>query len=383
METARRSEAADSDDGTLGRIAPGAGGFQVPDLSDADREYLEGATSDRDFMARMTSIAHRMDNARKEEGQRVGRQTPDDYLNSLGPTASSKPAEVIEAAEVNAGDVRAVDESDKYVEEVTRGRKEVLKDPVTPGEELAELGEDTDEDDDSEEIKRKIAQLQAEIRERAGVTEADLLPEDDAPAPELELEPESESEPEPEPESEPAVSEVVDAAGGKPAVVDRQIDFLENYLAKLKREEAEEAAPKDADAGGAAPKEAAPFKPKRPSAAAPSLDGPRFEGLEDAPGEMSAAEKMAAFEAIRRQAQMRAGGLPDFADPLAASLPKRENAPQEDEGPMPEQDAEDENFLAVLKLEMEVKKYLVDARAMLDEHERRMQELIELIREGM
>lgn len=119
------------------------------------------------------------------------------------------------------------------------------------------------------------------------------------------------------------------------------------------------------------------------------IDEPRYEGLEDTPGQMSADEKKKAFEMLRKQV-MGENTERFYDDPYNTVLPEKRELPAEDEegdeeGDVPSGDEEEFDSFGpiagdrkqlVEELEVETKKYITESRRLLQEHEVKMNVLL-------
>lgn len=399
--------AFEDDDATMGRSRP-VNGMMLPNLTEEDKKYLDGAVSDQDFMARMTTIAHRIDAARKRTNLSRGMLGPDEYVESL-----SRPPPDLSGKDFRSTGANASDDYMDSLKKTQPRSEELYKDynarGTNEGEEyIRQLSsarhkpqQSNQRDDES---TKRVQDLQAHLRERADVNPEDLQPETmpdpaalDAQIAELHEklrkaagETEADSQPTSTPSADAealdtqiaAMEQQLEAANGDAAsegdasVVDKQINALEGYLSKLKQEEE--------DTQKSLMKE-------RLSGTMEDLSrdvdtGPRFDEFGNAPGEMSEQEKMEAFEAIRRQAMMRQQQMQDeLADPLAKPLPQsRPPGAREDDNDADfgrtDMGMTDADFV-VSELEAEVKKYFFDAKQLLNDHEIRMKSLLEKLRE--
>lgn len=119
------------------------------------------------------------------------------------------------------------------------------------------------------------------------------------------------------------------------------------------------------------------------------MDEPRYEGLEDTPGQMSADEKKKAFEMLRKQV-MGQNTERLYDDPYNTVLPEKrelptENEEDDDDGDVPSGDEEEFDSFGpiagdrkqlVEELEEETKKYITESRRLLQEHEVKMNVLL-------
>lgn len=405
--------AFEDDDATLGGPSR-VFGMQLPDLTDDDKAYLNAAVSNEDFMARMTRIAHRIDAARKRINVASGRMNPDAYMESLkrappdwsgqdlkstGSTPADDYMNSLKGARPKLDDMqydaRGTNEGEEYIQQLSRKREEQMRSKEPPSR---------PKPNPVDESVRKVQDLQAHLRSHGGGGAADLPP-DTAPeataldaqiaelqeklraaAGEGDVDVETPTAQQAHPADTGSLNEEIAAMeaelraatgkrgdDGAVGEVDKQIDFLEGYLSKLKQEE-EQKVMKERLSGAV-------------DDLARSTDtGPQFEGLGSAPGELSEQEKKDAFEAIRKQAMMRAEQMQDkSADPLAKPLPTRRT-----DKPGEEEDVDvdlgkgarlSDAYVAISDLEAEVKKYLFDAKQLLSDHETKMNALLAKLRD--
>lgn len=449
----------DDDDEAFG-MAP-AYGMHMPDLSKEDQEYVDAATSNEDFMQRMTAVVRRIEQQRLIHNARTGKQTPDSYIDSLAkvkmhrsetppkpastPTTSRPPPSTVDTG--SSDDVEPDDISDIEAQ-IARINQDLVK-AMTDADLNTGSGIASDiEDDDysAEQLAEDSAvveRVQSEIREDLADKEPDYTALRD--------------------KSE-AIAELdnLDEGAGGADMVDRQITYLESHLAKLKKDaETDGDAEKVGEDSGSTSSdvvndadtttsddesletvraealsmmkkveehvrmpgftEGSGSSVSGPSSSSPAADGvtqtqgsaggPRFDGLEDTPGEMSADEKRAAFEALRRQAmeqkQGAAGAGSDFGDPYNVTLPNKKNrrvtfddndfdfddegridvgSGADSDGGEPSGDEEEYNKmgevtsmdrrLLIEEIEMEMKSYTEQARSLLRNHESRMSVLL-------
>lgn len=210
---------------------PSTSGLQLPALSEADQAYLDEAKSTAEFMQRVTKVARRLDNERQQESARVGRQTPDTYIQSLSklrdtePVADqASPSAEFEPTPPQDGPIPGTPEYERMIRE-TRREKFGIQD----GDDMPEMGRDLNDLDDlkipmddesvaeremrvkemqsvlkkaaeeegetlpvedeksTAEVKKQIEEVQAALRAAAGVTEADLEAGNEGPEEEDEV----------------------------------------------------------------------------------------------------------------------------------------------------------------------------------------------------
>lgn len=430
--------ASEDDDATFGE--PGrVFGMQMPDLTDSDKAFLNAAVSNEDFMARMAQLAHRIDEARKRSNVAEGRTGPDDYMDSLKrappdlskedfPSTGPMPAEdYLNRLKRPPPDLSSHDSTstgsapaDDYMDSLKRpppklDDKQYESRNTNDGEEyMQQLTRKSTEQTQRKESPspprpkpvdesvRKVQDLQAHLRSQAGADAADLLPDTvpdaaalDAQIAELQEtlrkaagESDEDVEAPTAQQAHPADTGALEAQitameaelqaatgeerdDGEVGEVDKRIDFLEEYLSKLKKEEEQQVMKERI--GGAVD-----------DLARSTETGPKFEGLENAPGELTEQEKIEAFEAIRRKAMMRTQQKQDeFADPLAKPLPTGKSKEQQEDVDVDLEKGAgmSEADFVISDLDAEVKTYLFDAKQLLNEHETRMRALLAKLRD--
>lgn len=387
--------AFEDDDATMGTIGP-VYGMQMPSLSPEDKTFLDGATTGDEYMRRMTQIARKMDSRRKRT---IGAgDVTDNYMSSLSrprtptPDGSLKPrvgagdaylADLADKSrkenEARADNIKEdeahnpwVNEGDRYFENLARARRgekliEVTfspetahrkQKPVVANQSFTGQKMNATEEEPSENIDNEIAALQQQLIEiQDDVTTGGA-------------------------ETEPTVNESTN-----PEAMDKQIQFLEHYLTQLKEEEEVEHIPLDAKASAELQevKEQLLRHTSQPGIA-PGRE-PEIKGLEDTPGEMSMEDKIAAFQALRRQAQ-ETTTRSDIADPLNIVLPEKQEKGNDGDEPSADSleeyealgsDTGDKNLI-VEEIETEIKTYLQDTKALLTKHESRMNLLLARLR---
>lgn len=452
----------DDDDEAFG-MAP-VYGMHMPDLSKEDKEYVDAATSNEDFMQRMTSVARRMEQQRLIHNARTGKQTSDSYIESLAkvkmhrseippkpastpPTSKPTPSSTIDMGASDDVERDDISDIEAQIARINQDLVNAMTDAdLKTGSGIAS---DIEDDDYSEKQLSKdsavVDRVQREIREDLAGKEPDYTALRD--------------------KSE-AIADLdnLDEGGGGADMVNRQIAYLESHLAKLKKDaetdgDAEKMEKQSGSTSSGVVNEAdsttsgdeslekirtealsmiekveehvrmPDFKQgsgssgSGPSSTSPAADsvsqtqesagGPRFDGLEDTPGGMSADEKRAAFEALRRQAMEQrqgtaaAAGGNDFADPYNVTLPDKKNrrvtfddndfdfddegrvdlgSGADSDGDEPSGDEEEYNKmgevtsvdrrLLIEEIEMEMKSYTEQARSLLRNHESRMSVLL-------
>lgn len=409
--------AYEDDDATMGEPGP-VYGMQMP-LTDADKTYLDNAISHDDFRARMQTIALRLDAARKRINKANGRNSPDEYMESLrrAPpdlseedfrSTGSTPADDYMDSLKNRGprpdlseqdfrstgsspaedymnslkkqrqqpqlddadyDARGTNEGEEYMRQLSRGRisSAQTSKPKTP------TGGPKPVDDST----KRVQDLQTHLRSQAGA-DATNLPPDATPDPDvLDAQIAALQEQLRAAAGETGVgSEAMSTQSADPGSLDAQIAAMEAELTAAQEDGEVQQGRMRERLGGA-----------MDDLARGAGGDSQFKGLGNAPGELSEQEKMDAFEAIRRQAMMRQQQMEgEFADPLAKPLPSRK-APGSREDDMGSVDVNvtdsglTDSYFAVSELEAEVKKYLFDAKQLLNDHEMRMKALLGKLRE--
>eukprot|EP00178_Gracilaria_changii_P008168 TRINITY_DN2518_c0_g1_i1.p3 TRINITY_DN2518_c0_g1~~TRINITY_DN2518_c0_g1_i1.p3 ORF type:complete len:440 (+),score=86.81 TRINITY_DN2518_c0_g1_i1:10366-11685(+) len=379
----REEENSDDDDAVIGGKEQKFG-MAIPHLTEAEHEYLEAATSSRDYMRRMTDIVRKKDQERRAAMSRESAQGPDDYLASLArpttPTPDTGPPRI------NAGDA--------YMEGLarkSRANRGLEEQPVLPHRRAtAPAGSptQTDEQDsiEREDVEARINRLQdrlARVKDEIdpNSTIEDAISEQEAIRRDMGL------DPAPEPTLTPP-TELASQETPKPQAIEKQIDFLENYLERLKREEAKESTQEDVV--GADVPSATQMKKDLESKIEQLSEKvtPQIEGLGDTPGGMSSAEKKAAFQQLREQAMKASTPDSRFLDPYNTVLPTEEAGVDDGDEPSPSSEAEYEEIgsqlhnkdLLVEEIEVEVARYVADAKSLLQKHDARMQVLLARLR---
>eukprot|EP00177_Eucheuma_denticulatum_P000939 GFKZ01001704.1.p1 GENE.GFKZ01001704.1~~GFKZ01001704.1.p1 ORF type:complete len:526 (+),score=113.13 GFKZ01001704.1:223-1800(+) len=477
----RETPDPDDDDATMGRYQ-GSQGIRLPNFTKEDQDYLNAATSSEEYVARMMNLAKQKDMERKIANAKSGSQTADDYVESLrrkptdlsdqpydskGASAASDYMESLNVREPPdlsgaSYNSKGINSGEEYIRNLNamHERDATTGPDVTPAPFEDVTGEDSS--DSATKSTDQIQDLQAFLRQSAGIAESDLSPENsvdinriDQDIDELETrlrkvvlgENPDGSPAAPTAEDVQAMDEkfkeirsqmpgfddnaessskaIVDKPAEDVAVVDKQIGFLENYLEKLKHEQEEENAHPPTAArlessdswkddkleqsskneglvdleesemlqvagsgeGSDQEKLSDKFRDAMQMLSDKVDEQPRrSSGKRERADALSEEEKMEAFNAIRRELMKQRGQTnPDFADPLAAPLPEKKSdvprAADEDE----DIDLSSANipggYFLISEVEAEVKKYLFDARSMLDDHERRMKGLIRKLRD--
>lgn len=80
--TAAKDEMHDDDDATLGTSDGPVYGMTAPDLTDADKAYLDAAANNDEYFKRMIEIARRIDVERRMSPD-FKRVSTDDYFATL------------------------------------------------------------------------------------------------------------------------------------------------------------------------------------------------------------------------------------------------------------------------------------------------------------
>lgn len=493
----------DDDDETFGGEYKQAYGMRLPNLSPEDKEYLDAATSDKDFMRRMVEIAHRMDQRRHVDTLTSGRQTPDQYVEGLTgvakeraeqkqspsqsahisplpppspppppPSASqfsaqkASPAPHVESdsvedidaqiAELNRQLVEAndfdvvsaddtaddtagefdsnhlvndnLDDLEVQIQRLNENIKQVINDSdakssasadddsIDAGNHWDDVTQETDSQKRLEKIQKKLADA---VEKGAGVP---FTPTE--PAPSMSAEDRKKSFD----ESDALRRKIRKEMGAdddsddmntddRTSSLERQIAAVQREMEKLKMEDdAEEVTREylkddlsgdwdesadyeksDSDVKLKASRLLAELERKKsvdstsdPVDAKP--EEPRYEGLENTPGQMSAEEKMKAFEMLRKQVM---GGNKErlYDDPYNTVLPEKRERSVESRDEMDEDEGGDEptgdedefdSFgpiagdakQLVEELEGETKKYITESRRLLQEHEVKMNVLL-------
>lgn len=362
----------DDDDATMGEQGP-VYGMTLPELTEADKDYLDDSSSNEDFMKRMAEIARRIDRERKIALRKANRQNAEEYLESLSrpsaPTADGGPPRV------NAGE--------QYFANLSKKAREsrVIENPSLPVEKgslSAKPGpignvNDTVQPETLESVEDRISKLQDELESvgkdiNPNATFQDVVDLQETIRKDMGL-----GDPQP-------------SQGPEPKTIDKQIDFLEGYLEKLKQEEREEGVSgSDDDSEELLDAESVENAIESTVRKLEEKFTPEFEGLEDTPGGMTAAEKMAAFDQLRRQAVKLTPQGPNVLDPYNVTLPSRKNDNGEEPSPDSEQEydrlgGEANKKLLVEEVEAEIARYTTEAKKLLHKHDARMQVLLARLR---
>lgn len=437
---------ADDDSEYFGRSP--AYGMRLPNLSKQDQAYLDQAKSEKDFMKRMTQIAHRLDQERKSEGVRSKRQSSEEYIEGLKKLSMEKE----ELHRAMADDDNVVEESPSViptppspppyspssssttppepVEDTTNddaGNMEDIEARIAAlNKQLMDaVGDDTDFDKDgkmnSDEVieeysedqlsdgARQIEALQKQIHDQLGGEPPKMSAPLKAEAPAAQTQTDNDNN----------TSEDEPSPAGNANVVDRQIEYLEHYVSRLKREVIEEGdeeklVPGEGPAASEVQDEATLEAQKEARSLMEKLNdkmtnigggqeadggiGAEIGGWENTPGEMSAEEKRAAFEALRQQAIQGKQMSDEFSDPFNVTLPEKKDSAGgggdevgnidldfDGDGDVPMGDASEyDSFgpvaggkkILVEEVEMEMKSYLGEAKRLLRNHESRMNLLL-------
>lgn len=365
--------------------------FHIPNLPEHERAYLDAHTSDLDFSRRLQQIANRMDQERRAESARVGRQSPDDYIANLNKTTSeqhvkpaaqpsSTPPPQPQATQKidNMGDA-SIDNVDSKIAELNRellhassasstapASSATAPPPPAPALETdgAEVGD----------VDARIADLNHRLEEAmsasggkmpsepeptgplspdelmAGVAEAEALRDrirlemNSAVQPgagvELGTNTEAANMDEKIAGLEQTLSNLRGGSSketpvGDIADVDDKIAGLEETLSKLQGGSTDATASDDEEMAEVMKKAQMLMEQLTEQSSVDNGDsGPAFKGLENTPGELSAEEKQEAFEALRRRAMESRGGaavgggeMEDFNDPYNVTLPERRQGP--------------------------------------------------------
>jgi hypothetical protein len=288
-------------------------GISVPDLTLDEREYLASAKDDFDRMDRLKELARKRKALQGTRSMNRNLSTADDYIASLSKkstasTLASSPKDARHRNEVKRprsgrqvqGDEaldlkrKGMNPGDRYIDDLSQATKS-LKEPARPVDENRAV--DLDELD---ETVSEIEQLRTKLGNLADRMDRDEMSDPVGPV-------------------HPPVSTTT---------IDKQIQFLEEHLAKLKEEDAA-----NSQLPGARP-EPGPDRnavrsqvellgrqvdiERKLSAIEPTSPG-QAQGWGDGPGEMSEAERLAAFDEIRRRNAELRNAAP--ADPLAIPLP--------------------------------------------------------------
>lgn len=367
----------DDDDATMGEQGP-VYGMTIPELTESDKDYLDGSSSNEDFMKRMTEIARRIDRERKIALRKANTQDAEKYLESL-----SRPSAPI----IDGGPPR-VNAGDQYMANLSKTprKSRVIESPSLPVErgnlsmEPGPVGNFNDpvRPETLESVEDRISKLQDELESVGEGIDANATFEDAVELQEAIRKDMGFEGPQP-------------TQGPEPKTIDKQIDFLESYLEKLKQEEEEEEEEenlsgseddKNKELLGA---ESVENEIELTARKLEEKFTPQFEGLQDTPGGMTAAEKMAAFDQLRRQAKNLKAQEPNMLDPYNITLPSGKN----DDGEEPSPDSEQEydqlggamnKKLLVEEVEAEIARYTTEAKKLLHKHDARMQVLLARLR---
>lgn len=440
----------EDDDGSIG-VPSRKYGIRLPNFSLEDQRYLDEAPNHTEFIARLTRLANSKDNQHKREHS--GAQTADDYIESLrrapkdlsGTTYDGKGTstadDYMESLNVRVtpdmsgvdGSNLGINSAEKYIQDLARGKMEKEE----------EVSQDT------REAVERVQGLQELLREREGVTAAELNEEPELDMAKIDRDiadlehslkktmqetgetgaPLDENIKELEEKiarmqtdgvdksvDSPQTSgnDEIDAASTDTTAVeedpemhameknveglDKQINFMEQYLERLQREQAAESAAGE-DSGkkeGLSVDEVMEMRNRFGTKLnemeqsvgnlPQKIGGPGFRG------DMTEAERMEAFQAIRMQAmKQRAAGVNEFMDPLAKPLPERKSDLQgygygEDEEEVGDEETQGKErisnaYFVVSEVEAEIKKYLFDAKSLLREHEDKMKFLLQKLKE--
>lgn len=472
------SAAQDDDDESFGGEQP-IYGMRLPNLSPEDREYLDSASSNKEFMRRMVEIAHHMDQRRHIDTLASGRQTPDQYVEGLSSLAkedtkkdqsppqptrvppppplqtapqftNSKPSpaphtesasvedidaqiaelnrQLVEANETGAnstnqskiddGETGSLDDLESHIERLNRNVEQVVNDPDEKAETTGSLrafqAEDNQDDLAEEEVEKRMEDIRRKLAEAAekGTT---VMSDSMEPAPPMTAEELKENFKQSE-----ALRQKIRAEMGadrevpsndndkddRTSSLERQIAAVQKEMEKLQLEEEDEdpqgnmrddlSADWDEDDLPAQSHDAVKSKASKlleelerkktvsydDDAYGAETVEPRYEGLENTPGEMSADEKKRAFELLRKQV-MEQNNEHIPGDPYNTVLPEKRERPIErelvdEEGDVPSGDEEEFDSFGpiagdrkqlVEELEEETKKYIAESRRLLQEHE--------------
>lgn len=367
----------------------------VPNLSKSDREYLSAATSNKEFMNRMTSIARRLDHERHQQVERENIETSDDYIEKLSRRSSaakiskldaSAPAIATEPSYDGSNDDRQqpfdkdlkTEENVEDVEDKIQAlQRELLEADSMQGANVKEVAveEDSEEVQDNIDFEAGAAQitaLQKQIQEEMGLTNTQGSVQENGEDKQTPLSVDT--------------SEV--------ETMEKQISFLENYITKLQDEATKEKDPTSVDDQ---PVEATTDLDSQLESTVNQLSehvsraqhsSPSIEGLEGISGEFTAAEKAEVFEALKTKA-LNAKPSSEFADPYNVKLPERAHS----EGDQPSSSEEEydamglavggnmgDRELLVKEIDTEVMAYTRDAKSLLKKHETRMAVLLARLR---
>lgn len=432
----------EDDDATMGHSPDTPHGIRIPNFTKDDQKYLESSASSEEYVARLMEIARKKDQQRKIDNAKSGMQTAEDYIESLrreprdlsnmpyDSKGTSSAEDYMSSLNIRqppdlsgAGyDSKGVNSGEEYMRKLTEMHESAA--------EQAKNSDALDPAEPSSSSFEKVKEFQSYLRSKSGVDDGRLTPEPEVDANKIEKdiqELESQlrkmvSEDDNEAENAPPSAEDVGALNQKLAEmqkgvydfsekhdentesaaqtgprdvseVDKQIRFLEEYLEKLKREEAAEKVSHSntTDDQSDDKKIDRTAMKNKVDEAMQSLGRKvkeipkKSNEMRSNVGELSEVDKMAAFEAIRKQVMKQRGqSMPEFTDPLAAPLPeKKTDVPrfEEDDDVDIGSTKIPEAYFAVSELEAEVKKYMFDARALLDDHERRVKILLAKLRE--
>lgn len=382
-------------------------GVRLPNMPEKEREYLNAATSDKDFIERMRTVARRMDQQESINRARSGRQSADDYIESLSRVSlhTSKSPQKYAPSQTNSVTPPVISTSSPPLSSLT-----------SP---FAERDESVLEQESVEDIEARIQQLNSDLMNAVNteerpqnsdsVVERDDYRSEDLTESAAELNALQEKirteirDRAPDPSSIPSPSA---GPSSEPVpryensnVVDKQIAYLESYLEKLQLEaQAEDGTNEDggneyyedSERTEKAREEALSLMEEVNKRATQMPDEEssqiQFKGLEDSPGGMTAEEKQAAFESLRKRALMQREPLGEFSDPYNVTLPEKKNdAPNLDDGDVPTGDeSEYDSFapsamdrkLLIEEIRMEMKSYTDETRRQLRNHESRMNTLL-------
>ncbi|CAN8069963.1 unnamed protein product [Agarophyton chilense] len=383
----------EDDDATLGRTGPNFG-MVMPNLTTAEQDYLEAATSNPDYMRRMTEIVRRKDQERKAAMSAQNAQGADEYLEGLArPTAPPSDAAPprVSASDAYMEDLARKSRAYRGIEDPPMENRRSSTAPAGPASisEEENLNDLESLEDRIKRLQETLSKVKDDIDPNSTIEDAisirDMIRRD------IGLDPPSELPREPEPALEPVnepTQETVPEPPPKPQAIDKQIIFLQDYLEKLKQEEAnEEVFEEETDTEVTSQVQMKEELESNMNQIADKFT-PKIEGLADTPGGMSAAEKMAAFQQVREQAMKGSNQEPQFFDPYNVVLPSEKSADDDGQEPSSSSEAEYDEIgtqihnkdLLIEEIETEVARYVVNARSLLQKHDARMQVLIARLR---
>jgi hypothetical protein len=293
-------------------------GISVPDLTLDEREYLATAKDDFDRMDRLRELARKRKALQGPRSMNRNLSSADDYIASLSKKTPAKElaSSGKDARRQNKGkrprtertepgneilDMKrkGMNPGDRYIDDLSQATMS-LKGSARPVDETSNV--DLDEVD---ETVSEIDRLRTKIGNLADRMDKDELTDPGDPV-------------------HPPFATTT---------IDKQIQFLEEHLAKLKEEDAVSRSQPPAARPESGPDRSAVRSQveflgqqvdveRKLSASGPSSPG-LAQGWGDGPGEMSEMEKLAAFDEIRRRNADLRNAEP--ADPLAVSLPEKRN----------------------------------------------------------